>query len=110
MRRIYKFDNNKTYSIFEDINRQNKETLRIICDAAKTQALKEMLFMLFVLIIVEYPGTSKTLSILKNNLTEFNHNEFQQRLIKKNLNIPIKPLHIVSFQCTQDSKPFGIEK
>ncbi|ETN99171.1 hypothetical protein RFI_38310, partial [Reticulomyxa filosa] len=30
--------------------------------------------------------------------------------IKKNLNIPIKPLHIVSFQCTQDSKPFGIEK
>ncbi|ETO08335.1 hypothetical protein RFI_29054, partial [Reticulomyxa filosa] len=34
-------------------------------------------------IIVEYPGTSKILSIqiLKNNLTELNHNEFQQRLM-----------------------------
>ncbi|ETO01983.1 hypothetical protein RFI_35456, partial [Reticulomyxa filosa] len=164
-RRICKFDDNKTYSIFEDINRRNRETLRIIYVSSwfvclfffkfdiklyitffnnkkrccKNSSIERDIiyvicmyndnhtqFCIFIvsvdlfiqkkikkiIIIVGDPGTSKTLSIqiLKNNLTEPNHIEFQKKLAKENINISIKPLHIVTFQCTQDSKPFGIEK
>ncbi|ETO07446.1 hypothetical protein RFI_29946, partial [Reticulomyxa filosa] len=83
-RRIYKFDNNKTYSIFEDINRRNRETLRIICDVAKTQILKKILFMLFVCIITTTPNFAFLLFLLIY-------------LFKKKL-------------YNYYSKPFGIEK
>ncbi|ETO01347.1 hypothetical protein RFI_36094 [Reticulomyxa filosa] len=61
-------------------------------------------------IVIGEPGTSKTLSleILRHNLSESNIEEFQAKLNERNFKLKVKPLHLVSFQCTQDSKPFGI--
>ncbi|ETO01887.1 hypothetical protein RFI_35553, partial [Reticulomyxa filosa] len=64
----------------------------------------------FKVVLVGDPGTSKTLSleILRYNLSESKIEDFQAKLNEENFNLQVKPLHIVSFQCTQDSKPFRI--
>ncbi|ETO31471.1 hypothetical protein RFI_05649, partial [Reticulomyxa filosa] len=79
---------------------------------AKTEALEEILFMLFIFVLVGDPGTSKTLAfqLLKDRLSEPNTKKLQKRLQEQGINLEIKPLHVVSFQCTQESKPFGIKE
>ncbi|ETO11387.1 hypothetical protein RFI_25989 [Reticulomyxa filosa] len=86
---------------------------------AKTEALEEILFMLFIcivtttpIVLVGDPGTSKTLAfqLLKDRLSEPNIKELQKNLQEQGINLKIKPLHVVYFQCTQESKPFGIKE
>ncbi|ETN99004.1 hypothetical protein RFI_38483, partial [Reticulomyxa filosa] len=77
-----------------------------------TLILHEILFIVLCckVVLVGEPGTSKTLSleILRHNLSESRIEDFQAKLDKHNFNLKVKPLQIVSFQCTQDSKSFGI--
>ncbi|ETO24712.1 hypothetical protein RFI_12444 [Reticulomyxa filosa] len=86
---------------------------------AKTEALNEILFMLFIcimtttsIVLVGDPGTSKTLAfqLLKDRLSKSNINELQKDLQEQGIRLQIKALHVISFQCTQDSKPVGIKE
>ncbi|ETO00585.1 hypothetical protein RFI_36854 [Reticulomyxa filosa] len=64
----------------------------------------------FTVVLVGDPGTSKTLSlqILRDNMCQSEIENFQTRLNKKS--IDLKALHVVSFQCTQNSKALRIEE
>ncbi|ETO07999.1 hypothetical protein RFI_29391, partial [Reticulomyxa filosa] len=61
-------------------------------------------------VLVGDPGTSKTLSfqILKKNMCQSEIANFRKRLKKES--IDLKALHVVSFQCTQNSKAFRIQE
>ncbi|ETO03275.1 hypothetical protein RFI_34135, partial [Reticulomyxa filosa] len=63
-----------------------------------------------IFVLVGDPGTSKTLSfqILRNNMCQSEIDNFKTKLNKKS--IDLKPLHVVSFQCTQNSKSHGIKE
>ncbi|ETO03185.1 hypothetical protein RFI_34225 [Reticulomyxa filosa] len=85
---------------------------------ALNQGLKENLFILFMsiitttpIVLVGKPGTSKTLSfqIVRNNLSH-NKMKFQNKLSENNLPFAVKSIHVISFQCTRDSKPQGIKE
>ncbi|ETO10749.1 hypothetical protein RFI_26629, partial [Reticulomyxa filosa] len=100
--------------LHEEVDRLCK-TFSYPSGIAKTLILDEILFMLFnglccKVVLVGEPGTSKTLSleILRDNLSESKIEGFQTKLNKGSFNLKVKPLQLVSFQCTQDSKTFGI--
>ncbi|ETN97577.1 hypothetical protein RFI_39952, partial [Reticulomyxa filosa] len=70
---------------------------------AETEALEEILFMLFIcivtttpIVLVGDPGTSKTLAfqLLKDRLSEPNIKELQKKLQEQGINLEIKPLHV----------------
>ncbi|ETO00669.1 hypothetical protein RFI_36771, partial [Reticulomyxa filosa] len=85
---------------------------------ALNQGLKENLFVLFISIITTTPivlvgksGSSKTLSfhIIRDNLSH-SKMEFGKRLHENGLLFAVKPIYLMSFQCTRDTKAQEIKR
>ncbi|ETO29433.1 hypothetical protein RFI_07686 [Reticulomyxa filosa] len=84
---------------------------------ALNQVLKENLFVLFFcivtatpIVLVGKPGASKTLSfeIMRSSFSSSGIVRMKEKLKEIHLDVPIKPIQTVAFQCTRDSKPSGI--
>lgn len=111
--RIAWFQNRDFQTVLSDEIEELCGAFEIPPGVAMNRSLKENLFMLFLcimtstpLILVGKPGSSKTLavSIIRDSLSEMNIGKVQQ------LGLPVQCIHIISFQCSKQSRAEGIRK